>query len=245
MINLLLSDDNLNMSFLIGNAINLKGICSLKPKKIKEISKIGFDKYNFYLSNLCISSDDIYEFFQWDDDFKNIEPYDFIVANMINDESFKHNILEGLCFFLENVVTLSVKNEDVEFYMIKNKKINRSNFNFFIDVLKRQNCITDNGKKKLVPKNDAQKKMFIKLKENRSKYNSENNNNIIDIISSVCAKHPSINLSNVGDLSMYQLIDQYKRLNLIDEYFININSLMHGASGDNVKIKHWSSKQSN
>jgi len=243
---LLLSDDNLNMAFLMGDDIVLKGICTLNAKKIKEISKIGFDKYNFYLSNLCITSDDIYELFQWNDEFKDIEPYDFIIANLMNNDDFRSKILEGLSFFIGKEVSIETKTDNtIEFLIDDNSSISKKNFNFFIDVLKRQNCMTSEGKKKMTPKNEAQRKMFIKLKEHRHKHNSANQNDMTDIISSVCAKHPSINMFNVGDLSMYQLIDQYKRLNLIDEYFININSLMHGASGDNVKIKHWSSKQSN
>ena len=231
-------DDSLDIAFLLGKDIHLNGIGVLECKKINDLHDVGFENYNKYLSCLCITSDDIYELFEWNDEFQNIDPYDFILANALYNQEYFDNVVNGLSFFLQEEFKF---NEGGFFESVTKNSINKSNFNFFIDILRKQNCVNQESKK-MTPKNEAQKKMFIKLKKARAKYNKQDNN-VIDIISSVCAKHPSISLFNVGELSMYQLIDQYKRLNAIDEYFISINSLMHGASNDDIKVKHWSSKQ--
>jgi len=81
------------------------------------------------------------------------------------------------------------------------------------------------------------------LKKIKEKYaKREKSQDIVDIMSAVSSKHPSINVFNCGSLTMYQLIDSYKRLNAVDSYFISIDSILAGASNDEVKVKHWGEK---
>ncbi len=245
-------DNNLNMKFLFGKKVEIIGICSLIPKTIEEIDEIGFDVYNQYLSTLCITSDDIYELLDMNDNFQDIEPFEFIVSNCLNGEykeEFLKHIINALSFFLnEKVYFHYPENEDDRgyFYMSEineGRFLHIANFNFFSDILKMQNCISENiSNRNRKPKNEAEKDLYRQLNKARAKYNKRDND-MSDIISSICAKHPSVNLFNVRSLTIYQLIDQYKRLNAIDEYFISIESLLHGASSDDVKVTHWSSKQ--
>jgi hypothetical protein len=62
------------------------------------------------------------------------------------------------------------------------------------------------------------------------------------LISSVCSKHANLSLFNIEKLTIYQLIDQFKRLNMIDEYFISVDSLLAGADSKKVDLNHWSKK---
>lgn len=66
-------------------------------------------------------------------------------------------------------------------------------------------------------------------------------------MSSVCARHPSINQLNIHDLSYFQIIEQYMRLQKIDDYEVNMNALVSGTLGEEgrKKIKHYSSKIEN
>jgi hypothetical protein len=248
---MIFNEQDVNMKMMLGEPIELSTIGVLKPKTINSLLEIGFDIYNQYLSMLCLTSDDIYEILDMNDDFQDINPFDFILSNCVNNEDFKIKMEQALSFFLE---------EDVHFFKImedeyckggyfyvhdinEGRFIHIANFSFFIDLLKEQNCIPQKPtNKRRKPKNEAEKDMYRQLNKARAKYNKQDTD-MSDIVSSVSAKHPSINLFNVGSLSIYQLIDQYKRLNAIDEYFINIESLLHGASSEEVKLSHWSSKQ--
>jgi hypothetical protein len=125
--------------------------------------------------------------------------------------------------------------------------INSQNFNDFTHIVKIQNCVSDK-KVRNPPKNEAQRQYYKQLKDAKEKYKKFYEGNDIDmndIISAICSKHPSINSLNVGDLTMYQLIDTYKRLSLIDEYDNTMNAMVHGASGENTELKHWISKTKN
>lgn len=233
-------DVNLKVQLILGKPISLNGIGLLKSIKIKDIMDIGFDNYNKYLSYLCMSSEDILDLLN--SELENIEPFDFIFSNCFYDEKFKEDILCAFSYFFDEKCRFS---ENGYFYLgniDEERFIHSRNFNFLSDVLRIQNCVEDK-KDNLNLKSKAAKDFYKRLKQARRKHESEKSSNmdISDIISAISAKHPSINIFNIEELTMYQLIDQYKRINMIDEYLININSLLHGASKDDVKLTHWSS----
>ena len=62
--------------------------------------------------------------------------------------------------------------------------------------------------------------------------------NYSKIISAVCVKHNSINPMNVGSLTYYQLLDQFKMIMDVENYNTEILFRSAGASG-NDKLKHY------
>lgn len=234
-------DSNIKIKILFGEDIYLENIGTLKSFKLKEIKDIGFDIYNQNIGVLCITKDDIDEMFDYELE-EPVEPFDFIIQNCIhgNDDMRDSIIYSWEMIFDEHV---GLCNNGYFFLgdISENRFITRENFDEIVSVIKEMNCVQEN-KNRAKPKNEAQKRYFKKRKEVRAMKanNKKQDNEMLHIISAVCAKHNSYNLFNISDLTIYQLIDQYKRLCSIEEYSINFQSLMHGASGDNVKIKHWS-----
>ena len=238
---------DLNGRMLLGKPIHVSKI-NIYPLTMDEIfdekGEIGFEVYNRYLSILCIDSDTIKELLGIDDDNQIIEPFDYLYLNCLQNEELRNLILKAFNLFLKEQVSFCEEGYFLVGDFITGNIINRLNFNSIVDILKQQNCI--NNKSKIAkPQNEKQKEFFKKLKQMREKYAKyqPSQPDITDIMSSVCSKHPSINVFNIGGLTMYQLIDQYKRLNMIDEYFLSVESLLHGASKDEVKLIHWSSKK--
>lgn len=235
----------LNGRLLRGKSIRVEKI-QLIPLTIDEIldEDVGFDLYNRYLSILCMDSDDIKEMLNIEDDTE-IDPFEYLCINCYQDEVSKEYILKIFNLFLREQVNFYADNVEAYFYLgdiQKKNQIDKNNFSFIIEILKKQNCI-EKSKDKTKPENDAQKKFFAQLKKMREKYAKYKEvQDIVDIMSAVCSKHPSINVFNVGELTIYQLIDTYKRLNLIDEYFLNIKSLLAGADSKEIKLKHWGVK---
>lgn len=240
-----MSEDELEMNLLFGNPITIDSLGSITTPKINEILNIGFSKYNQTVGILCVTSEDIIEMLDVKTE-ETIEPFDFICANCLNgSEQVQIQIMsvlellfnDSIVFYGDSFLIGDAKNERI---------LNKSNYNIFIDALKKINCMDSENKNNPTPKNKAEKEMLEKLKELRKKYAKYKNNSetisMTDIISAVCAKHPSINLLNVGNLTIYQLINQYKRIEFIDQYFINIKSLLAGADSKEIKMKHWSSK---
>lgn len=237
-----MTDEDLNFKCLLAKPIELEGIGILHPLTINEISKLGLKTYNSYLSVLCLTANDIKNALDLEDEDFEIEPFDFILANCINLDFLTQMTDAMSCFFKESCGF----SEDGYFFIgeINDcRMIHRANFNFFADILRKQNCIQKKAEEPLKVQSEAGKDMLKRLKLARKKYADKFKSGveITDIISAMASKHGSINLLNVGELTMFQLIDQYKRINMIDEYYINIKSLMAGADPKDVKVKHWSS----
>lgn len=239
--------DNINVPLcLLGKPIDIPYLGLIYPLTIDDIFKIGLTKYNQYLSLLMITTDDILSMIDTDitETSERIEAFDFLLLNALMNEDFRKDILAILSLLFKETTQLC---EEGYFYIghINDCRcLNVANFGMLVDIIKLQNCI-DTESKDVLAKNEKQREFLKQLKKAKAKYNKLNTVDvdieISNIISSVCAKHPSINLFNVGQLTMYQLINQFKRLSLIDDYFINVESLMHGATGDDVKITHWAS----
>lgn len=234
-----LSEVDLNIHFLLGKTVNV-GNMKLTPLTLDEIIEVGFDNYNKYLSILCLDSNSIAEMLKIEDD-TIIQPFEYLYWNCKQDDEAKNLILKSLNLFLREQVQFFVEGCFIVGDVKEGDFLSYDNFNFFIDILKQQNCIETS--KATEPESDKQKDFFKQLKKMREKYAKyQPQQDISDIISSVCSKHPSINLFNVGGLTIYQLIDQFKRLNAIDEYFLNIKSLLAGAKKEDVTLKHWANK---
>jgi len=132
--------------------------------------------------------------------------------------------------------------------------IHRDNFDDLVEVVKFQNYLTkpsqkkdnvpnpaDEETRKLQEHMDLMKRKIEGKKKKQQKNDGEDGEiDISDIISAVSSKSYSINKLNVWQLTLYQLYDEYARLELIDNYDFSIRAMMAGA--EKIDLKHWSSR---
>ena len=88
------------------------------------------------------------------------------------------------------------------------------------------------------------KAMQAKIEETRrqvQELKSKQNDipSLSDLVSGLSAKHPSINLLNVWNLTYYQFVDQLERLQIVEEYEFALRSILAGADAKKLKTKHW------
>jgi hypothetical protein len=130
--------------------------------------------------------------------------------------------------------------------------VHRENFDQIIEVVKLQNYLerpssvksenafADEETRKLMEHMEKMRKKVEAKKKAQKADEGEADIDIADIISAVSTKSHSINKLNVWELTLYQLYDEYARLELIDNYDFSIKAMMAGAK--DVDLKHWSSK---
>lgn len=240
-------DKDLELYCLIGKPFYVEEFGYIHCPTIGEVLDIGYSEYNKMLSLLCISDDEVRNILNSEE--QSISAFEFLYFSCFTgEESFKCQILDALQFFFKKEIHLG--EESCCFFIgdkENNKKLHKLNYMHFTDILKFQNAINDSENEiKIESKNSKVEEYLRKLKKAKKEYDKKfNDTKISDIISAVCARHPSINLLNVISLTTYQVVDQYRRLTMVDDYFITIESLMHGASSsdENEKIEplHWSS----
>ena len=90
------------------------------------------------------------------------------------------------------------------------------------------------------------KQIRLRLKKAKARQSAEEKSNVgsditlSDLISALCGISPNLNILHVWDLSIYQFYNQFQRVKLVDDYRIQFQSAMAGASVDD--ITHWLTK---
>jgi hypothetical protein len=240
-----LNEIDLNIELFLDDYIEIQNVGKLYCLTNNEIKKIKFSKYNQYLSVLCLEKEHIVQMLEDSFKDKDVSTFEYLISASYHDLQFRQMILDALSTFFKQEIIFSDKL--LCFFvgdLINEKYIHQDNYEYIKFILKKQNGIQTIEPEKFA--NSIAEQMAKKLKEMREKYNKSKNDEQIydysDVLSSVSAKHHSINPLNIGQLTIYQTLDQFKRLNKIDKFEIDIQSLLHGAKQEDIKLENWFSK---
>lgn len=235
-----------NLKLLSSEPIYLDTVGYIHHPTIKDILNIGLNQYYTFVYIITTKPKNVFSY---------EDMYDFICDHLEYMEVFKL----AISFFLKEKVNYYekadrlYKNSHLEptilrsfAYGLDGHFINKENFINFVKIIKLINCVNSEDDTEQRYNSEKAREIADKLKKSKEKRENVSNNEVItldDIVSSVASKHPSYNLFNIWDLTVYQLYDQYKRLNLIDQYQINVSAMVQGAEIKN--LKHWSTKIEN
>lgn len=207
----------------------------IKPK-LRDISKVTFDTYSYYESLAKLTPKSYYNAVRknmggveyWEslslEERNNLKLFDIIVK----EAELKNSYLEMLnFFFVENVVIYEdlfvVLKEGInEISSQSNAEdvqgiITKENFNDIIFVIQQICCIEDkSNNEELKFKNNLAKELYFKMQKAVEKQKIERkedkNFELPNLISAVSNSHPTIDPINVWDLTVYQLMDSFNRL---------------------------------
>jgi len=223
----------------------MSSVKDLEKRAILEVEKKNLKAFDFY-SKLG------------GEDFKNILLVALSVLLRTDDIRFLDDNVLAIDFIKMGIIhedkygMIHVNDEKLEDVSEDNiKLIHGDNFDSIIEVIKLQNylmktdeMVDDEFKN---PANEETRLLAEQIKKNRERVKAKKKAqdedvdiDISDIISAVCSKSNSINKINVWDFTLYQVYDEYARLELIDNYDFSIKAMMAGA--EKVDLKHWSSR---
>lgn len=241
--------DNL-MNLMAGNPI-YSGEIPIRPFKLGEIAEVGYMEFQ---NNIGILSLTLGEMIEAIDDFElqaNLKAeqhmyktFDLLVAS----PEISNILVDALkMVFRTSEVKLvdDVNYEDIYVSVSKKHKIDRNNFDEVASVVKMQNNPQIGTKKKeheYNPSNEIARQIAEKIEKGKQKVKEEKEGDgdglmIVDIISAVTAMSNSINKINVWEYTLYQLYDEFTRLNKIDNYRVAIQASMMAPD---VEVEHWS-----
>ena len=240
-INIILKDD-LELLLLSGMPIELN-FGNLYPLKLKEIVKLGYNKYNYYISLILI---DKLILQNNDTDLNDINNFEVIYELCKYDKHFKINYFNMLELFFKETIDMY----DGFFYFgdLKEERIiNKDNFDEFIILLKEINCMVNKEDNKFNPANDKAREIAERIKKAREKINkvkskSGENLSLSDLISAFAFYNKNTDLNSIFEMTIYQFNNQFQRMQLVNNYEISIQSLLHGADPKKVEIKSFIAK---
>jgi len=218
-----------NLKLLAGLPIEINGIKIYSPSLMK-IAEVGETEYYNMLSLLCFDIEDLENYEQLKKEFPNVKPFDIVYNFCINDEKYSGQILNTLKFFLKQEIYIDKTNG--VFYTKDLKIIDRNIFAEIANVLKIQNNIEKPKNEEYNPANNKAKELINKINKLKKQVpKSKDNIDLHSIISGVIWK--SGNINEIWNLTIYQLFDAYRRLDIVDNY----SNIMYGIYSGNIDSK--------
>lgn len=234
-------------------------IGTLRKPTLKEISQITFDRFSFYEFFLKLSPETYYTKLRTENDGvaywsslteeerDKITIYDIIKE----DEQIRNTYVEIFnFFFVETVIyqegffillkenTAIDKPDEIIREQVRGA-IAKDNFSQVLGLLQQICCIYNEEESldDMKFKNNLARKLMEKMlkakKKEQETKKSDLNLTIPNIISSLANKHPSLNYLNIWDLTIFQLLDAFNRIQANSMY--DIDSTRVSVWGDEKK----------
>lgn len=176
-----------------------------------------------------------------DDDKSKLSFFDIL----IHDDIYVKRVVEALNFFIEENVVFE---SDKKAFVVKKDKdennsiiigyIYRENYEDVVDIIlqrigmSRPDAFGDNVK----IKNKSASRILNKIRGANNKKTSKKTDKkmeVSNIISSLAIHSKSLNMTNIWDLTVYQLYDQFARQQIEDSYEIGASHIAAWGDGDN------------
>ncbi len=212
--------------------IHVSGVGDIFSPTLRRIAQIGAETYNFYLSLLLADEKTLFSDDAMTDFLKNA------LAFFFKEEIFYYS--DERCFIVTNNAASVIT--DIEALSGGRKLsdtdivgvITGDNFSQICDLILQLNNIKrrdeDISKVKNKKALDILKKIQKGRAERQKNKKADKNMEIANIISAVANRHPSLNMINIWDLTIYQLWDAFARLSNNSIY--DIQSMSVAAWGD-------------
>lgn len=246
---------------LSGNAVPYKDICHIRSPKLKEIfnSDVGIQKYHMYLGCLSWKKQETIEFMSTmgirgtDKISSNdaIELFDIITIFEPIRELYKTALSFFICEKIEwdnndvsfNIYTENKKDEEEKQLV---GKIDKDIFDAFKQAILQMNYIGINDQLVVpIDKKSSKKAMNLWEKaksflaeQEKTKQEAKPEYDLGNIISKLSVIHPTYNLLNIYELTVFQLYDQFFQTSYLRGYDLG-KQIFANHGGDKFKFEDW------
>lgn len=223
--------DDISLRLIANIPISIENVSGIQSPKLSSIISLGYQRYNESLSSLLLDKNRIEE-------FKDVEGSSFILTCLyfLQDEYFRNTFKTGIRLMTGYDVHLKEDSENPVLSLNDQCFLNEDNFNTFQKVVRLANKVEINEKEEeFEAGNSKAREMIEKIK--RGKKNKPEKKPIVNLhslISGLSWKSTSgINITNIFDLTIYQLYDGYHRVEKIEHY----NNTVTGIYTGNIDAK--------
>ena len=219
-------------------------IGTLKKHTLRDISALSFEKFNLYEALLKMVPENYYTKMCgeegkafWESLSEDKRDHMTMYSLICEDEYVQHIYLELFNFFFDEYVTFKEG-----FFILFNQEIdlekefapetirgviNQTTFNRVLVLIQQICCIYEDEESmdEMKFKNNAARKIYEKMlkgrKEKKKNKKVDKNLSLPNIISAVSNSHPTINPISIWDLTVFQLLDSFNRLQVNKMYDID------------------------
>lgn len=242
-------NEDIELKLLAGLPLDIKGIFKIYPLSLKEVAESGYQNYKKLLTNLIA---DVGDFDITNDvDTSDISSWEIILGNYYyGTDEYRNIIIDAFKMFTKEEISFDTGGAFIIGDVRDNRIIDENVFGNMKYFLKIQNCISTDINEDLGynidPSNERAVKMLEKLKKEKEKLNKVKSNSnesltLGDLIS-ILASNSNLDIMRIFELDIYRFNNQFNRMSILDEYKVNIQSLLAGADPQKIKLTHYISK---
>ena len=224
----------------------LKTLCTIYPVTLKQIATVGAKNFYSYLNIFTLNKEDVDEYFANEQIEQDLTPFQFLLVMTQMDPQYLSTVQEAFKLFLhEDKLVFLRQNEAIVLgERSEGRVITNESFEAIKRIVEAANILdTQSADARMDNPSDARAAQIIKkLKEGRKmreKAKSDSNLSFSDLVASLAAGGNGLNILNVWDLPYYAFNDQFKRMQMREEYENTYRSLLAGADPKKVKIRYW------
>lgn len=244
-----LINEDFTLKCLTGQPVLFEDICALYPATLRDISRIGYSKFQLYLSIWTMSKPVISEGNEMKDFLMGLSDFQYLILMACTDKEVLQNAKEGFKFFTREDIIFSPKSEEIIVGPIEEKHIIKEEEFMLLQSCLKHMYFIDNGQEEIIINKDDDarvREIKRKLLERRRKLaaakaqqNGSSDIEFSDLISSLAVGNIGLNISNIWDITYYAFHDQLKRMEWREQFNINNRAALAGAKIDKEQLKHW------
>lgn len=230
------------------NDEGIKTLCTVYPITLRQIATVGAKNFYSYLNIFTLNKEDVDEYFasQTMEEKPDLTPFQFLLVMTQVDPQYLQTVQEAFKLFLhETKIVFLRQNEAIVLgEREENRIITDESFEVIKQIVEAANILdTQSADARMDNPSDAKAAQIIKkLKEGRKMREKAKNSSDLsfsDLVASLAAGGNGLNILNVWDLPYYAFNDQFKRMQMKEEYENTYKSLLAGADPKKVKIRYW------
>lgn len=225
--------------------ISIQNIGHLLSPTLRQISELGINMYNYYLSIVLMTPEMFFTMLKQQEQFDSLSDEEKDVLNIFDLFILKEEtqeilrkiidffIIEDVIFYKPNncfIVTKDVSNIQDNIIGI----IDRENYGALCDLICQLNNIKSKQNEDLSKAKGKALEILKKIQKGRTEKQKNNKSDkkmeLGNVISAVANKHPSLNIINIWNLTVCQLWDAFARLTNNSIY--DIQAMSVAAWGD-------------
>lgn len=207
---------------------------------LRSIAEIGYEEYMLRLQFSLFDKERIFVdlFGMAQNDFEALPTTISDFYLLVDIPAIREQLELSLSFFTHSEIVYS----SLYRAFMQNDKvfISEANYKQYSEIVKFQNTVHthDIGKRKMTSKAKSFQERINMLKKKAQK--KEDNLELKDIVSVLCnAGNNGINIFNVVDLTIYQVFEQFERLNMKETYNRILPVWANGHLSEGTKFPEW------
>lgn len=201
---------NLSEFVLISGAdIHLDCGVTLRQPKLSDIRELGYDTYRTYLSQFLMTRDTLLELLKVDPEQVPAELTLYLMLGSLHD--IREMLVPAFSFFVVGQCTWPD-----EFLRVDGRPLDNAGYEEICESILQLSYIASAKPKETKFASAAAKRIHERLQKGREslqRAKKDANTEIPNLIGAVAAMHGGYTLFNIWDLTVYQLYDQFARVN--------------------------------